>query len=175
MKHRPPGRYPKHRPPRGGARAPSPPHAMARPSAGDSRRPVQCLRHLSSCRQRRLRRRRLRPPCAGFRRALPVPVLPLLAPPATALTHGHHQVALQRGFCSLSLISVGHFWMDSLDRFRSDIKLCGTKGDGYCHALSVWPPRQAGSDKRDGGEVDIGRCSEEQAAGLHHRGIYYIR
>ena len=39
FKYRPPGRYPKHRPPHGVARTPSPPHALARRSSSDSRRP----------------------------------------------------------------------------------------------------------------------------------------
>ena len=65
FKYRLPGRYPKHRPPRGVARTTSPPHAMTRRSTSDSRRPplcgtagldLDCPRqpHQSSARARRL-------------------------------------------------------------------------------------------------------------------------
>jgi hypothetical protein len=40
FKYRPPGWYLRYRPPRGIARLPSPPHAAARPSAGESCRPL---------------------------------------------------------------------------------------------------------------------------------------
>ena len=60
------GHYPKHRPPRGVARTPSPAHAMGRPSAGDSRRPPPVASLLLLPRRRR---RSSHPPCAGVVRS----------------------------------------------------------------------------------------------------------
>ena len=106
MKCRPPGRYPNHRPPRGGARTPSPRHTMARPGAGDSWRPGgQRLGRLSSCTlfRRRHRRRSLHLPCPGVVRSQ-CPSSPPSFSPAGNSTHARRALARsamateQRGF-----------------------------------------------------------------------------